>query len=143
MNDQVLTIEQMRHLKELGIDTSKGSIYWHKITNITTGEVENDWYVGINPTVDLPQLTLMSRKLETVQTLTLQDVIDLLPKRICQNVTYSLFIDYHEMRAAYCFVDRHGMSWLEPTFSFLNRPLLDALYKMVVWCVENGYIKTI
>ena len=96
MNDQVLTIEQMRHLKELGIDTSKGSIYWHKITNITTGEVENDWYVGINPTVDLPQLTLMSRKLETVQTLTLQDVIDLLPKRICLSVTYSLFIDYRQ-----------------------------------------------
>ena len=49
----------------------------------------------------------------------------------------------YEMRVAYCFVDRHGMSWLEPTFSFLNRPLLDALYKMVVWCIENGYIKTI
>lgn len=43
----------------------------------------------------------------------------------------------------YCFVGEYGMSWLEPTFSFLNRPLLDALYKMVVWCVENGYIKTI
>lgn len=142
MNEQVLTIEQMQYLKDLGVDTSKGSMYWHKTTNTSTGKVENDWYVDINPTVDLPQLTLISRKLETVQTFTLQNVIDLLPKQICPNVTYSLFVDYQEMRVAYCFADKYGMSWLEPTFSFLYQPLLTAAYKMLVWCIKNNYVTT-
>ena len=28
MKDQVLSIDQMQHLRDLGVDTSKASLYW-------------------------------------------------------------------------------------------------------------------
>lgn len=137
MNDQVLTIEQMRHLKELGVDTSKGSMYWHKITNTTTNKVENDWYVDINPTVDLPQLTLISRKLETIQTFTFQDIFDLLPKNITSK-------DNNKVCLEIVFPNNNKWEVFYGLIkSFFDEKLINALYKMLVWCIENGYIKTI
>lgn len=140
MNEQVLTIEQMQYLKDLGVDTSKGSMYWHKITNTSTGKVEKDWYVDINPTVDLPQLTLISRKLETVQTFTLQNILDLLPKEI-PNGKYKCFLSiiYNT------YDNKWIVSYEDFDFSVSNfrcDKLLDGLYKMLVWCIKNNYITT-
>lgn len=134
MNDQVLTIEQMRHLKELGVDTSKGSMYWHKITNTTTNKVENDWYIDINPTVDLPQLTLISRKLETIQTFTFQDIFDLLPKNITSK-------DNNKVCLEIVFPNNNKWEIFYGLIkSFFDEKLINAAYKMLVWCAENDYI---
>ena len=136
--DQVLSISQMLHLKELGIDTSKASmalVYRDAYGDIVEWEIVAEWHE-----LDIGEHNPYIRSL--YGTFTFKDLLDLLPKEISSNrVTYNLFIDYHEMHVAYCFVDRYGMSWVEPTFSFFNRPLLDALYKMLVWCIENNYIK--
>lgn len=49
MKDQVLSIDQMRHLRDLNIDTSKASLYWvrhcHgcKIDDDSTGE----WFLSL------------------------------------------------------------------------------------------------
>lgn len=138
--DQVLSISQMLHLKELGIDTSKASmslVYRDAYGDIVEWEIVSEWHEA-----DIGEHNPYIRSL--YGTFTLQDVMDLLPKQIKSNGrTYYLFIDHQVNRVAYGFIGEYGMSWLSPIFSFSDRPLLDALYKMLVWCIENGYVKTI
>ena len=75
---------------------------------------------------------------------TFNDVLNMLPKEIKLNdTTYYLFIDYQVKRVAYGFIGKYCTGWLSPIFSFSDSSLLDALYKMLVWCIENGYVKTI
>jgi hypothetical protein len=39
MSKQVLDRLQMRHLKELGLGTSKASAYWHRVVRMNTNEM--------------------------------------------------------------------------------------------------------
>ena len=43
IEEQVLSIEQMKHLQELGVDTSDASMYWVRAKRIT-GEQKNNLY---------------------------------------------------------------------------------------------------
>lgn len=134
MSKQVLSIEQMQHLKELGVDTNKATfgLFPEQI------DVTDDGF----PIYAEEQCAIYERNDESdfnYPTFTLQDILDFLPKEIMPHTTpYSLYIDYQEMRVAYCFVDREGMCWLEPTFSI---ELIDAAYEMLCWVIENGYLK--
>lgn len=38
----------MKHLHELGLDTSKASAYWHRVVRLNTGKVVTDWFVSFN-----------------------------------------------------------------------------------------------
>lgn len=130
MSKQTLSIEQMQHLKNLGVDTSKATF----CVNVA----DEDKHIFTYDTY----YSLIEYSCETHPVFTLQDVLDLLPKEIMPHTTpYSLYIDYQEMRVAYCFVDREGMCWLEPTFSIDEKELIDAAYEMLCWVIENGYLK--
>lgn len=138
--DQILSIHQMNHLKKLGIDTSNASmalVYRDASGDIVEWEIVAEWHEA-----DIGEHNPYIRSL--YGTFTFNDVLNMLPKEIKLNgTTYYLFIDYQVNRAGYGFIGKDGISWLSPIFSFSDRPLLDALYKMLVWCIENGYIKTI
>lgn len=139
MSKQVLSIEQMQHLKKLGVDVSKASMCWRRKTRDWKGETKvGRWGLTFNH----PIIVSNFETYEDVTTFTLQDILDLLPKEIIpHDFPYSLFIDYQEMRIAYCFVDREGMCWINPTFD-IEDDIIDAAYNMLCWCAENGYIKT-
>ena len=141
MSKQVLSIEQMQHLKELGVDDiSKANFYWHRTKSLNNYEEWDEWKLHFGVLKLVHGFTTFN--CEYVRTFTLQDIIDLLPKEIMPHTTpYSLYIDYQEMRVAYCFVDREGMCWLEPTFSIDEKELIDAAYEMLCWVIENGYLK--
>lgn len=138
MIEQVLSISQMLHLKELGIDTSKASaalVYRNAYGDI----VEWD-YVAEYHELDIGEHNPYIRS--QYGTFTFNDVLNMLPKEIKSNdITYNLFIDYQVNRVAYGFIGKYCTGWLNPTFSFSNRPLLDALYNMLCWCIENKHIK--
>lgn len=138
--DQILSIHQMNHLKKLGIDTSKASmalVYRDAYGDIVEWEIVSEWHEA-----DIGEHNPYIRSL--YGTFTFNDVLNMLPKEIKLNgTTYYLSIDYQVNRAGYGFIGKDGISWLSPIFSFSDRPLLDALYKMLCWCIENGYIKTI
>lgn len=141
MSKQVLDIQQMQHLEELGVDTSKANFYWHRTKSLNNYNDWDEWKLHYGVLRLVRGFTTIN--CQYVRTFTLQDILDLLPKDIAPGGNgYSLYIDYQEMRIAYCFVDRDGMCWLEPTFDLCDNELIDAAYEMLCWCAENGYVDT-
>ncbi len=83
IEEQVLSREQMVHLKELGIDTSDASMVWIENTNMC------DWRIStMNPIS-----RLMCKKEIAIPTYTIGDLIEKLPKEFrfvssCESYTF-------------------------------------------------------
>ena len=71
IEEQVLSIEQMKHLQELGVDTSDASMCW---VADNEWESEEDWHVTIPNNFLMPY--------NTIPTYTIGDLIEKLPKYI-------------------------------------------------------------
>lgn len=138
MSKQVLDIEQVKHLHELGLGTSKASAYWHRVVRMHTNEVVTNWFVSFTE----PIARLGTMKVESIKTYTLQDILDILPKDISrEGCTWSasLYIDYENNRIAYGNTDRDGFEIYHEVPICEN--IIDAAYEMLCWCIENGYLK--
>ena len=119
---KVLSIEQMTRLKELGVDTSKASmhyVYMPTAMSILSGtdELESE------PTLFISQPNMQHQ----YPTFTLQDVIELLP---IENI--DIRRNCHE---------RWVMSYKDE-ITFKSEFMIDAAYKMLIWVIENGHLKT-
>jgi hypothetical protein len=138
MSKQVLSIEQMKHLQELGVDTSKASMYWIRIIRPATARnrketVVLNWFLSF----DKEAMHTGFDVVEKLPAFTFQDIFDLLPKKIKRkdngSTSYLEVIfpndDAWEVTYSYC-------------ESFFNESLIDAAYEMLCWCIENGYVKT-
>lgn len=123
---QVLSVEQTKHLQELGLDTSDGSMCFE------WNESDSDNMVVTSPDAD----TNYDYYHETY---TLQDILDKLPKRIeTEDYEFELYIYYHENGVS-VFYDDGDITQL----AFFSKPtLLESAYEMLCWCIENGHIKT-
>lgn len=145
MSKQVLDIQQMQHLKELGVDTSKASMYWVRLVRLPNvknkeKEVLIDWFLDLQK----EHMHVGYDEYECLPTFTLQDILDLLPNVITAEPlihTFSLFIDYQHKEIHYACVHKGGYTNLNPVFSIQDN-LIDASYEMLCWCVENGYVET-
>lgn len=73
---QVLSIEQMKHLQELGLDTSDASMCWCCFL----GNIEEEWELEIYENVLNQKRD--STFWETLPTYTLQDILDKLPESV-------------------------------------------------------------
>lgn len=133
MSKQCLSIEQMLHLQELGLDTSKASAYWHRVVRLNTDKVVTDWFVSFNK--HTPCLAAM--KVESINTFTLQDILNLLPDKIDR--CYMLYMWERLRYWAIAYVDKENLG-IYKFFSDTN--LIECAYKMLCWCIENGYIET-
>jgi hypothetical protein len=134
MKNQVLSIEQMRKLKELGVDTSKASmhfLYMPTAKSIMSGVYEVD---------DEPEVFVSQNGMNHEHpTFTLQDIIELLPKSIiinsvkhwfcvCQNYLLTEFqVMYFDGYDPYGVMKQ-------------DKSLLQAAYEMLIWVAENGYL---
>lgn len=128
MSKRVLSIEQMRHLQELGVDTSKASMFY-----VPKLEPKNEYcLLNVKPNPIIPY----------IPTFTLQDIIEMLPKEIGENtgeylISTKLFIgqtDYNEWVFEYV-----GLTCIKKLFT--DKDIMEAAYQMLCWCIENGYIK--
>lgn len=143
MSKQVLSIEQMQHLQELGVDTSKASMWWCRIIRpacppTKKEKVMVDWFLSLRKEVMHTGLDVV----ETIPTFTLQDIIDLLPReldtdteRYNLDMWFSIF--YNIWRVEY----DDGECLYSDNF-FTGEELIDAAYEMLCWCIEQGYIDT-
>lgn len=121
MSKQVLDIEQMKHLQELGLDTSKASMC----------------YVVDDSKAYKPILCVSGNESEyldaisySVPAFTLQDIIDFFPVNIDGYVLS---------------IGKRGVAYnryedLETKVGKGARELIDAAYKMLCWCIENKHI---
>lgn len=126
---QVLSIEQMKHLQELGLDTSDASMCWCRAIShkSVTWELEIYEYV-INQKLD-------SNFWETTPTYTLQDILDKLPESI---QIYDLYI----FKQAGLWVFKYISIVEIGTLHYEKMPkIIDAAYYILCWCIENGYVK--
>lgn len=120
---QVLSVEQMTHLQELGLDTSDASmcVEWResdeskKVVTSLDADTYYDYYY---------------------ETYTLQDILDKLPESV---QVYDLYI-----------FKKVGLWWLKyvdvtnnGTVHLEKMPgIMDAAYYMLCWCIQKGFVKT-
>lgn len=127
---QVLSIEQMQHLQELGLDTSNASMRWLN-------------YNGINAVIPNNfHLHTRDKDYKICDAYTLQDVLELLPH--IDGCQLSLGIDcdpkmvwYEDIRN----LDESNYPY-DRTICFTGDTMLDAAYKALVWAVKAGCLKT-
>lgn len=131
---QVLSIEQMQHLQELGLDTSNASAFW------CNPDRHGDWSLEFTYSCGgiIPQ---PNRHDDLCPAYTLQDVLDALPKDISKDGctwSASLYIDFENNRIAYGNTDRYGFEVYHEIM--IEKDLIDAAYEMLCWCIENGHV---
>ena len=140
MENQVLSLEQMNQLKELGVDTSRASMAIYSIyageekeynilaaNGVFAEKQEHDRFgYGIHNVVSFDKKPVF----------TSQDIIELLPREVTDYADYQLLID--KQRDSYSVSYENTDSFL---LSFCRVELLDCLYEMLLWVIDNDYLE--
>ena len=131
---QVLSIEQMQHLQELGLDTSNASAEYYRMSE------KMDWFLvfGCRSKEELLDTE------ENIPAYTLQDVLELLPKEIKPaEKRHWLRIDLADECIYYYHETIDLMERRDKVFPYYGEELIDAAYNTLCWCIENGYVESI
>ena len=116
IEEQVLSIEQMKHLQELGVDTSDASMCW----------AGNDVVPNNGAAFDLGY--------DGIPTYTIGDLIEKLPKQIGY---YTLSVCWRNECVKYDNWISEEVTDYIGDFNFEYRPLIEALYDCLCWVAEN------
>ena len=126
IEEQVLSIEQMKHLQELGVDTSDASMCWLKYTK-TDGVVR--YLINVND-ISCHAMPFM----EVFPTYSIGDLIEKLPKSA----------DFGDLLIEFCNSDLGYGDWdcnelydIEALQNFKDKPLKNALYDLLCWVAET------
>lgn len=136
MTKQVLDVQQMQHLQGLGLELNKQAMLSWIIDE--RGKDKSFLYISSEAEdyVDFSHYCIPAY--------TLQDVLDSLPKRICDKGTfylgcYDIMIDgYNICYAKWCGAE------IESTYveMEIKDNLIDASYEMLCWAIENKFVET-
>ena len=117
IEEQVLSIEQMKHLQELGVDTSDASMCW--VAGEDTSTDEEEWNLIIPNNFLMPY---------NIPTYTIGDLIEKLPKNI----------DKKTFTMSYLSAPSVGYSLsMHVMIPSQQNGLVDALYSLLCWVAEN------
>ena len=122
---KVLSIEKITKLKELGVDVKpKGMCLMY------TSDSSDNYYLKYGE----------STCEDDVKAFSLQDLIELLPKRLMSDFGDADLIIQPNRDATVYVISYEPkndiIAW------FYDENILDAAYKMLIWVIENGYLKT-
>ena len=119
---QVLSIEQILYLKELGLDTSDGSMCF-------------EWNQSDSDNMVVTSLDADTNYDHSRKTYTLQDILDKLPCFIGKEV-----LTIQKLADSYTclYMEYYSRSIIKITES---KELIDERQEMLCWCIENGYVK--
>ena len=123
IEEQVLSREQMKHLQELGVDTSDASMCW---VADNEWESEEDWHVTIPNNFLMPY--------NTIPTYTIGDLIEKLPKNIDGS---NLLIEFCASDLGYGDWDCGELYDINARQKFNDKSLKEALYDLLCWVAEN------
>ena len=145
MTKQVLDVQQMQHLQELGLDASNASMLYCRLYDECSILVESKHKFDKEENAiildGIRDSVIYCKKI--TPSYTLQDVLDALPKYISKDgCTWyaSLYIDFENNRIAYGNTDRYGFEIYHEIM--IEKDLIDAAYSMLCWAIENGYVET-
>lgn len=119
-----LTIEQMKILRDKGLNCSNASTYWYGSKNW-----KNDrWYV------DSYSLTISTRpiklSIETIPAFTLEDILNILPNYTI--VYQGLEVGIYKIAVCYGKDEIHYED---------AKTLIEAAYNSLIWYLDNNFIK--
>ena len=122
---KVLSIEQMNQLKELGVDVKpKGKCLMY------TSDSSDNYYLKYGE----------STCEDDIKAFSLQDLIELLPKRLMSDFGDADLIIQPNRDATVYVISYEPkndiIAW------FYDENILDAAYQMLIWVIENGHLKT-
>ena len=137
IEEQVLSIEQMMHLQELGVDTSDASMYWVRAKRIIGKQRNNvldnemgKWRLSLSKSI----VHSVDWAVESVPTYTIGDLIEKLPKIVGD---YRLLIDWDSEIVYYQDWSGEEVLYHIGEYSFTDRPIIDTLYDCLCWVAEN------
>lgn len=137
MSKQVLDIEQMQHLQELGLELKETSLYWCRIHDSRPRAATNNGKWTLCKGKNNPCVAIQHR--EYIPAYTLQDVLDKLPKQIGFEYIYDLCI----LPESISYIQFIGGEINDTMYEIpINGKLLDAAYEMLCWCIKEGYVQT-
>ena len=137
IEEQVLTIEQMKHLQELGVDTSDASMYWVRAKRIIGKQRNNvldnemgKWSLSLSKSI----VHSVDWAVESLPTYTIGDLIEKLPK---SDNSGDLLIEYRNSELGYGVWDWGELYGINAQQNFKDKPLKNALYGLLCWVAEN------
>ena len=134
IEEQVLSIEQMKHLQELGVDTSDASMVWIKQdSTLLPDNIKELWWVdtyydSLKPMVEQDDSGF-------VQTYTIGDLIKKLPKSI--DIGYGEYDLEILIKGEYVEVQYENDYDDYTPFFCANLSLIESLYRILCWLAEN------
>ena len=124
IEEQVLSREQMKHLQELGVDTSDASMCW--VAGEDTYTDEGEWYLTIPNNFLLPY---------NIPTYTIGDLIEKLPKSI--GIGYGEYDLEMSTKGEYVEVQYENDYDDYTPFFCANLSPIESLYRILCWLAEN------
>ena len=127
IKEQVLSIEQVQELQELGFDTNKyASMCWVTYTS-DEKPYEKEYSLSI-----LDEFCYESASLEPTPTMTIGDIISVLPVKIEEDYFLSVNSEHCEYTSMFGVVDT--------IFFTREKELINNLFNTLVWCIKNKHI---
>ena len=132
---QVLDVQQMQHLQELGLELKETMLYWvvyeagHENNFVTTKE---------------NAMEVIDESCGMLPAYTLQDVLDALPIEIkYKDKRCWLCIELADEMIGYYYENaRFEHRWVYYEVVMIDESLIDAVYKLLCWAIEQGYVET-
>ena len=142
MSKQVLDVQQMQHLQELGLHLKETMLYWARcVDNNPRAATHYGKWVLIKGN-NAQTVSLMHW--EFIPAYTLQDVLDALPKEIMyENKRCWASIDLEDGFIGY-YYENYSLYYKWAYFEAVmkDESIIDAAYELLVWCIENCYVET-
>ena len=129
IEEQVLSIEQMKHLQELGVDTSDASMAYY---NISRDNQTDKWILGI-ANKEVASIMLSNGITEMKPTYTIGDIVEKLQKETNES---NLVIETGEPSGYWWTMYRSVWGERESEY-FESKSLLIVLYNLLCWVAEN------
>lgn len=127
IEEQVLSREQMAHLKELGVDTSDASMAWFMSPKT------KQWKIKVKNNFSHELLLRLSPE-RYIPTYTIGDLLEKLPKIVNGD---SLLIEFYASDLGYGNWESCELYEITAQQNFKDKPLKDALYNLLCWLEEN------
>lgn len=143
MTKQVLDVQQMQHLQEMGLELKETMLYWARcVDNNPRAATHYGKWVLIKGN-NAQTVGLMHW--EFIPAYTLQDVLDALPRFVIDEEGNKYYLqiemmntEFDDWRVSYKSVGQDE----SPLGYFQAFQLIDAAVRMLVLCYEQGYVET-